>query len=204
MRRCSVFILIVAIILVTPMNCGKVKRSELEEEVSLVIKAGRDELTLEEKEDLRKQNHPILMQTGDPNTKKILTLFANLPEDVHSKLLEKGYLRWKFIDLDEERQQVYQDVVEINIDMAIEQGLPRNPNFSIEALQKADVGFAVVEILETKQKVISWYILWLVGQPTWVTVVGAKACGTQPYFAAHLKQLPLLKGMPESKLPTVE
>jgi hypothetical protein len=44
------------------------------------------------------------------------------------------------------------------------------------------VGFAVVEIPETKQKVISWFILWPVGQPTWITVVGAKACGTQPLF----------------------
>jgi hypothetical protein len=59
----------------------------------------------------------------------------------------------------------------------------------------------VVEIPEAKTKVVSWYILWPEIQPTWVTVVGARAAGTQPYFSAHPGQLPLLKDKPESPPP---
>jgi hypothetical protein len=194
-------VVILAIVLTEVLGCGESKKGRLEEEMALVIKAGKKQLTLAEKKNLKKQNHPILMQIGDPNTQKLLSLFANLPQDAHNELLEKGYLKWKFAELDRERQQVYQEFVQFNIETAKQQGVAPNPAFSLQALQKADVGFAVIEIPETKQKVISWFILWPVGQPIWITVVGAKACGTQPYFTAHLNQLPLLRGMPESKLP---
>lgn len=191
-------LILVAVMVAGFLTCGKNGMGEFKKEINLVIKAGKDQLTPRELEDLRKQNHPILIQIGDPNTKKLLALFANLPQSAHNELLEKGYLKWKFADLDKARQQIYQDLIQVNIDLAKQQGAPSNPDFSLEALNNADVGFARVDIEETKQKVVSCIILWPMGQPTWVTMVGVRACGTQPYFKAHLNQLATLRGMPYS------
>jgi hypothetical protein len=109
---------ILAIVLIGMLGCGEPKKSEFEEEMALVIKAGKNQLTLAEKKDLKKQNHPILMQIGDPNTQKLLSLFANLPQDAHNELLESGYLKWRFAELDRERQQVYQEFVRFNIEIS--------------------------------------------------------------------------------------
>ncbi len=183
------------------LGCEKLEQVGLEKEMNLVIKAGKGQLSLDEKEGLRKGNHPLIMQLSDPNTSKLITLFANLPSDSHQDLLKDGYLKWKFINLDSQKQQVWRDLVQVNIDMAAKQGAASNPSFSQAALQNASVGFAVVDIPEVRAKVVSWYILWPEGQPTWVTVVGAKAAGSQPYFSAHLIQLPFLKEKAESRLP---
>jgi len=177
------------------------QQSRLEKEMSLVIKAGKGELSVNDKEDLKKSNHPILLQISDPNTRKLITIFSNLPTSSHKELLEKGYLKWKFGKLDQQRQQIWRDIVQINIDMAAKQGVAPNPSFSQAALQSAHVGYAVVDIPQAKMKVVSWYILWPEGPPTWVTIVGGKAAGSQPYFNAHLIQLSLLRDKQESRLP---
>jgi hypothetical protein len=169
--------------------------------MDLVVRAGKDQLTDSERESLGKTSHPLLAQIADPNTKKLIRLFADLPQSSRRDLLAQGYLKWEFSGLDSSRQQVWRDLVQVNIDMAKAQGAPPNPAFSPEALARSQVGFAVVDISEAKTKVVSWYILWPELPPTWVTVVGARAAGTQPYFSAHLAQLPLLKDKPESPRP---
>jgi hypothetical protein len=83
--------------------------------------------------------------------------------------------------------------------MAAQQGGQTQPGFSMEALERSQVGFAVVEIAAMDQKVVSWFILWPeLPSPTWVTVVNARAAGSQPYFQAHLQRLPLLKTVDET------
>jgi hypothetical protein len=190
---------VLILLAVTVSGCAK--QPGLEDEMALVIRAGKGQLSASEKDDLRKSNHPLLMQLNDPNTSKLIVMFAGLPSDSHKELLEKSYLKWPFPELDQQRQQIWSEIVQLNIDLAAKQGAATNPNFSIEALQKASVGFLVVDIPEAKTKVVSWYILWAEGPPTWVTIVGTRAAGTQPYFSAHLTQLPLLKDKPASKKP---
>ncbi len=182
-------------------GCARMRQAEFRREIALVIKAGQGKLTPDEKESMAKTNHPLLLQLADPNTSKLIALFANLPPHSQAELLEEGYLKWKFAALDPERQQVWRDLVQVNIDLGAKQGATPNPSFSQDALQEAEVGFAVVEIPEAKAQVVSWYILWAQGPPTWVTVVGARAAGSQPYFNAHLIQLPRLKEKPASRLP---
>jgi hypothetical protein len=184
------------------LGCEQLRQIGLQKETNLVIKAGKGQLSADEKEGLRKSNHPLLMQLSDPNTTKLITLFANLPADSQQELMTTGYLKWHFMNLDPQRQQVWRDLVQVNIDLAAKQGAALNPSFSQAALQNASVGFAVVNIPEVRANVISWYILWTEGQPTWVTVVGARAAGSQPYFSAHLIQLPLLKEKAASRLPS--
>ena len=54
-------------------------------------------------------------------------------------------------------------------------------------------------IPETKEKCISWFvILPEAPNPVWMTVVGARSAGTQPYFSAHLNQLSELRNKPDS------
>ncbi len=195
-------IVFTGLVVVTALfGCEKIKQLGLEKEMELVIKAGKDQLSPDEKDDLRKGRHPLLMQLSDPNTSKLLTLFANLPDDSRQSLMKDGYLKWKFENLDAQRQQVWKDLVQVNIDIATKQGAVPNPSFSQSALQTAEVGFAMIDIPEVRSKVISWYILWSGSQPTWVTIVGARAAGSQPYFNAHLIQLPYLKEKAESRLP---
>ena len=201
MNKKLVVVLTGVVLMAAFLGCEKLRQSGLEKEMNLVIKAGKNQLSSDEKEGLVKSSHPLLIQLSDPNTGKLLTLFANLPSHSHQELLKDGYLKWKFVNLDAQRQQVWRDLVQVNIDMAAKQGAAPNPSFSQEALQNASVGFAVVDIPEVKVKVVSWYILWTDLQPTWVTVVGARFAGSQPYFSAHMIQLPLLKVKSESQLP---
>ncbi len=197
----SVALIFAGIIMISLMlGCGG-QQDGLQREMTLVIKAGKGELSAKDKEDLRKDNDPLLVQLNDPNTAKLIASFSYLPATSHKELLEKGYLKWKFVNLDKQRQQIWKDIVQLNIDMAAKQGATPNAAFSLDALENAYVGFAVIDIPEAKMKVVSWYILWPQGPPTWVTIVGARAAGSQPYFNAHLIQLPLLKDKPESQMP---
>jgi hypothetical protein len=198
--RTIAFAFVCVLLIIGIVGCEN-QKSSLEKEMSLVIKAGRGELSVNDKEDLKRSNNPLLLQISDPNTSKLIALFSNLPTSSHKELVEKGYLKWKFANLDQQRQQIWRDIVQLNIDMAAKQGVAPNPSFSQAALQNANVGFAVIDIPEAKMKVVSWYILWPDGPPTWVTIVGVKAAGSQPYFNAHLIQLPLLKDKQESHLP---
>jgi hypothetical protein len=158
------------------------------------VRGGRDQLSDEERKTLLKANHPLLSQIGDPNTLKLIKLFAQLPDDSHDQLKTDTYVKWDFADLDEARQQVLRDLIQINIDMAVKQGGQVQQGFSLEGLEKSQVGFAVVDVGD--QKVVSWFVLWPeLPQPTWVTVVNARVAGSQPYFQAHLQRLPLLKSM---------
>ena len=139
------------------------------------------------------------MQIGDPNTAKLIRHFAQLSDTAHNELRAKGYLKWDFKQLGNNRKQSMRELIQLNIDLATKQGGRPQPGFSIEALEKSQVGFSVVDIPETKQKVVSWFVLWPeLPSPTWVTVVNARAAGNQPYFQAHLRRLPLLKSMKPS------
>jgi hypothetical protein len=171
-------------------------------EFSLAVRAGRDQLTGPERKDLLAANHPLLFQLADPNTVKLLQLFAKLPDASHGQLQSESYLKWNVADLDAGRQQVLRDLIQLNLDMAARQGAPANPAFSLKALARAQTGFAVVSIEGTDQTVVSWYVLWPeLSDPTWVTVVNARAAGTPPYFQAHMQRLPLLRTLETSALP---
>ena len=173
-------------------------------EFARVVRAGRGRLSQREQQDLLSQNHPLLGQLAHPPTKKIIELFANLPDSVHKHLLKQGYLKWKFTSLDAARQKVYRDILKSNLDMVKKQGMKPLASMSLDALKKGDVGFAVIDIPELKTKVVSWYILLPKHpQPIWVTVVGVKAAGKQPYFAAHRSQLAALRSKRYSKAPTL-
>jgi hypothetical protein len=174
--------------------------SEFATEFTVAVRAGRGDLADDEKESLQQQNHPLLGQLADPNTAKLIRFFARLPDEIHERLKKHGYVKWKFANLSEENQKIVRDIIQLNIDMTRQQGGTPQPGLNVEALALSQTGFAAVEIEKTDQKVVSWFILMPeLPNPIWVTVVNAKAAGTQPYFQAHLSQLPLLRDKPETE-----
>lgn len=169
-------------------------------EFDLVVRAGRGQLTQEELQQLQKEGDPLVSQLADPNTKKLVELFANLPDHSHQELRKSGYLKWKFTAIDPPSQKVCRDAIQLNLDMAKKQGAELPPTISLEALQKADVGIAIVQIDELQAKAVSWFVLLPEHPaPIWVTVVGTKAAGKPPYFAAHMQQLLDLRGKLDSQ-----
>eukprot|EP00913_Durusdinium_trenchii_P035349 g33079.t1 len=163
-------------------------------EVSRVVAAGRGKLTPQKRQELLAENHPVLGQLADPHTKPIIELFAGLPDEAHRHLLKDGFLKWKYASLDAERRKVFYNNIKSNIDVAKQRNVPIPATISLEALAKADVGFAVVKIPSLKTAVVSWYILFPEHpQPMWVTVVGLQAADKQPYFSAHHEQLQKLR-----------
>lgn len=192
-------------------GCAKdAKHAELEapstfaEEFALSVAAGRGTLTDEQQRLLASWNHPLLMQIADPSTLTLVQLFADLPDEMHAELQSRGYLKWDFANLDASRQNVLRALIRLNVEMASRQGAPANAAFSVEALERAQTGFAVLDITGTDQRVVSWFVLWPeLPDPTWVTIVNARACGTPAYFQAHQQQLPPLRGVQVQAPPAV-
>ena len=177
--------------------------ASFEEEFALVIRAGRGKLSAEQQKELQRQQHVLSMQLADPSTLPLIRLFAQLTDARHQELLKQGYLKWKYAQLDKNSQAVFRSLVETNVNLAKKRGASPRPGFSVAALSKSEVGFAVVRLPENQQKVVSLFILWpTLSAPTWVTVVNARWCGTQSYFKAHLQYLPQLRQRPLSSLPT--
>ena len=171
-------------------------------EFSLSLKAGRDLLTDKEKKRLLDDSHALVMQMGDEHTLKLLRLFGGLPDSLLKELKKSSYLKWRYSDLDKERQEAYRSAIELNVNYMTRRDIEPEPGFSVEALEDAEVGFAIVTIPETKEKVVSWYILLPdYESPIWVTIVNASQAGTPEYFKAHRQRLPMLKAMPTSNVP---
>jgi hypothetical protein len=116
-------------------------------------------------------------------------------------LIEKGYLKWKFADLTRHQQEGYREWIGRNVEHIKQQGRTPPENYTLEALEKADVGFAVVDIPALETRVVSAYIFMPKAViPEWVTVVGTQAAGKPAYFEAHRSQMPELADKPYSDI----
>lgn len=168
----------------------------------MMIRAGTGEMTPPEEAGLMIQNHPLLLQLADPNTKPLIGLLAQLPDSCHKELIEKGYLKWKFADLDPARQRVYRNHIKYVLDTfnKLQTDIPKH--LSKENLEFADVGFLVFTPQSGGQKTLSLYILF--GDhplPLWKVLVGGKAIGVSDLYSLHEKQALPLRKQPYSPLP---
>jgi hypothetical protein len=182
-------------------SCGR--GPSFDEEYQLSIRAGKGELTESEIGDLKKKNHIILMQMADPTTLALLKGFAGLSSSCHRMLRTEGYLKWNFAELSAAARAPFQALVESTLAMAKAQGVQPIPGFSLDALEKAQVGYAIVEVgKDQDQKVVSLFILWPdLPDPSWKTVVNGRLAGAQDYFSKHLINLKSLKTSLSSPLP---
>ena len=177
-----------------------------DQELQLTLRAGRGELTEAEKKQLLKENHPILAQVSDPHAFKLFELFSRLPDAERRRMLDDSYVKWRMTELDSETQALYREMIKLVMDI---RGAGKSPFESIEdpqarfALSEAtEVGFAVVELGKSEQKVVSWFAFGpKLGMPLWVTIVNADASKSDEYVQAHLQRLPLLRSMKPSTPP---
>lgn len=176
--------------------------SSFDREISLVIRATHGELTDHEKHKLLSENHPVLLQLSDPAIRDLLKLFADLPEDHHTELRTRKFLKWRFDELDVARQQVFTNVLTMNMKMVYGDSFGQGASRVLKLLGKSEIGFAVVDIPSNQEKVVSCFVLWPDRlAPTWVGVANARALRANDADEAHVMRLPMLKNFSTSKLP---
>ncbi len=158
------------------------------EDMALAIKAGRGEIVPPEE-------HPLAEELAKPNGRKLITLFANLPDEAHQLLLKQGYVKWPFAKLDPQRQAVYEFGFDFYLETYKKQNRP-TPH-TLEDLKNADVGFAVVDFPEVKANLVTLYVL-LEDHPVWWPIESVKVPANIP---AHKVMLPEVQKGPHSPLP---
>ena len=206
MRRKS--LVLVAALIIGCSTGGESGRS-FDQELQLTLRAGRGELTEIEKKQLLQENHPILAQVGDPQAFKLVELFSRLPEADRQRLLNDSYVKWRMVDLDSETQQLSREMIGIVLQVKANVPSPYEgsaaPEMSRSLMEQTEIGFAVVEIEKTKQKVVSWFAFGpKLTMPLWVTVVNSDASKSPDYVQAHMQRLPLLRSMKSSSPPKLQ
>lgn len=168
----------------------------------LSVRIGRGDLTDEERADLAAERHLVFEMAEDRHTGPLVRWFGELPDTVHEQLLREAYLKWDYADIHEPGKKMFRDMVEINIHMTHEHRRRPVRGFSVEALERSQVGLVIVPIPGTAIRYVSLFILWPdLPHPTWVTLVNVKVLGTPAYFEEHAKHLMGLRFMPNSSLP---
>jgi Tol biopolymer transport system component len=174
---------------------------EFELDAVRVVRATKGELSNDERQIMLADQHPVFGQLADPQTKPIFELFASLTPAEHAQGRQAGYLKWKYADLPPARQQVYHDSLASTLEQTPVDTTPVKDMLSLEALERAEVGFANIDIPEKDARVCSWFILLPeYPSPIWVTIVNAKYRGTPEYYAAHNAQLSALRVKPLTPL----
>jgi hypothetical protein len=194
--------LLIGCLVVSGCNRTQEARS-FDQEFQLTLRAGRGQLTDEEKMRLLQENHPILAQVGEPQMVQLMNMFALLEPKFHQELLQNSYVKWKLADLPPDTQELIGQVVHFTvIQRGLAPALLGQESERMISLVDADVGFAVVELPRTGQKVISWFAFGSeLPSPLWVTIVNSPASGSDEYMQAHMQRLPLLRTMRSSAPP---
>lgn len=203
--RCG-FMILLAAMGVGCSNQGASRGRSFDQELQLTLRAGRGELTEAEKKVLLKENHPILAQVSDPTAFKLFGLFSRLPDGERQRMLEDSYVKWRMSELDEDAQDLCRQMIKLVVEMRAVGVSPFEMVTDLKArrvlLEQTEVGFAVVELDKSKQKVVSWFAFGPhLAMPLWVTIVNADASTSDEYVQAHMQRLPLLRSMKPSSPP---
>jgi uncharacterized protein (TIGR03067 family) len=171
-----------------------------ERDVTLAVRAGRGQLSKEEQQELARRDPSLAAALADPLQKPVVELFANLPDSARQQLLKEGHLRWKFTALDAGRQKFLRDFYQRRLDATKKLGLDVPAAMSLDALEKCDVGFALVNVLGLKHSAISWYVMLPARPlPHVLPVLGGPTAENLPaWHEAHLQQIPPLLLRPYS------
>jgi hypothetical protein len=186
-------------------GAGATNRS-FDQELQLTLRAGRGELSDAEKVELLKENHPLLAQVADPLAFRLCEYFARLPASERERMLENSYVKWRMSELDSDTQELTREMVRVVLQMRKSEASPfdlvRDPQRRRMLMESTEIGFAVVELDRSQQKVVSWFAFSPeLPMPLWVTIVNADASGLPEYVQAHLQRLPLLRSFKPSAPP---
>lgn len=195
-----IFVVVMGLHLVT--GCVGRYATTFDREVDITRRAALDKLSETEKESLLKENHPILLQMSDPALRGLLQLFAQLPDDQFRELNDKQFLKWRYADLDSLHRTAFEQVLMMNLRMIPEDEATKQKEKLLKMLDQCDVGFAVVQIPSSGERVVSCYVLWPDKVfPSWITVANSKAAMNEEATTAHMTKLAMLKALTHSHLP---
>jgi hypothetical protein len=150
-------------------------RSALRSELALAVRAVNEELSPEEEQRLNRENPFLALQLRDAESRAALHFLAKLPEASRKELLSKGYVKWPTASLPG-RGQVLAPILNPYLTKSDAQrdfqlGWPRQ---TVHAFGMSTTGFAVVELPPSKQRIISWFMIWPDGAPSSREVVTGK------------------------------
>jgi uncharacterized protein (TIGR03067 family) len=171
------------------------------QQVALVVRAGRGQLSKQEQEQLAsgKLDPAVAERLAEPRSKTLIELFAKLPDSAHKQLMKQGYLKWRFAALDADWQKALRDAYQRDLDLAKKLGKEVAPTQSMQALEKCELGVALVNVLGLKESVVSWFLLFPAHPPLAVVVVGPKVEDLPAWYQAHQRDLALVRMQPYSK-----
>jgi|GEM_PF-1912659 len=142
------------------------RSSTLQKSLAELATASRDGLGNAELSKWIETEAPTLVAMQPPLPRLALEWLGQLPAAEQQQLLNDGYLKWEISQLDADRQDDVERMLQLL--MFQKQGLdPKSPDSSEAApaqaveslLGKCDTGFAVVDVPETDDAFISWYVL---------------------------------------------
>jgi serine/threonine protein kinase len=140
------------------------------------------------------------MQAAD---RRLIRLLVELPDAVRVELLEEGYLKWKFSELDPARraamQQALADVMTASSKMGFQKDLAA---YVPGMLTSGDVGFAILSVPDADEQLVVWYLLMpQAPMPLMLPLIGSAGESEQAFTKSIYKQLGELEDRPSSKLP---
>ena len=170
-----------------------------------LIQAARAAETDEEWKSVLVEHAPILFllvqqdQFSQNSVRDLVRLLADLPDELHERLMQDGYLRWKATDLDQARQRVLMEVL-----TALSPKTPEPNEKGLQALlEVSDTGFIVLNLPELDSQVVAWYV-WHDNFPipTLQILSGGTARAIQQILKPEARQqVKDLKDQPYSPLP---
>ncbi len=135
--------------------------------------------------------------------REMVELFTKLPDEVLEDFQQIGYLKWKFVSLDEARQQSMQaalgNIIRASKNMGFPPGLQERAQ---EMLLSADVGYLLLSIPNSTAQGVFWYVQMPTAPiPMMMPIFGTSADGTKDLFSRSVyAQLGELEDKPYSDI----
>ncbi|HUG18374.1 MAG TPA: protein kinase [Planctomycetaceae bacterium] len=157
------------------------------------------------------QNAPPIEDFPVEFLRNPLQLIAGLPAATRQELLDRGYLKWRLSELDEERRELNRELIKELLESAMKSsGLDDQTIEKIIERRQAsgDVGFVVATVPTTNSQIIVWYMQNPdsppIPIPMMVPILGVKAeFKDQALSKSVYRQISGVDEKPYTELPPV-
>jgi len=199
-------------------TADSVVRAETQQAIEELLAAARQASTDEEWEQVFEKHIPIMTkeamerdaeQLGEEElaqmrrgARRLIELLAVLPDPVRDELCRRGYLKWRFADLDQPRQTAMVDALKSIFAASKKLGFPAElMDHASKMLDSSDAGFVVVDV--PKGQALLWFVQVPEAPiPIIFPILGAPKDGVERAFSGSVfKQLGALEDKPYSVLP---
>jgi serine/threonine protein kinase/WD40 repeat protein len=130
--------------------------------LAMLSVAAQDGLDDAELEQWIRTESPMLDELDDSVARAAFELLGGLPRESRNRLIEDGYLKWRYDGLDEDRRKVFADLAGALLNVAKKTGFGGNQPTDqavAEFLPHCDMGFAIIDLPESGGEMLSVFIL---------------------------------------------